>query len=115
MGRDLAKAAAGFEACRQSGNFNQTLQSRGEALVGVLGGCYDLDANVTAYSIKQFPLRVVDDVLVYLAIVGVKCLLDDSGGVFVAPHHTKALLLQWSISHGFSELDAHTAIGVFVF
>ncbi len=79
------------------------------------GAVSELDANVTAYSIKQFPLRVVDDVLVYLAIVGVKCLLDDSGGVFVAPHHMKPLLLQWSMSHGFSELDAHTAIGVFGF
>lgn len=92
-----------------------SLRDLGDILTLDGGAVNELDANVTAYSIKQFPLRVVDDVLVYLAIVGVKCLMDDSGGVFVAPHHTKALLLQWSISHGFSELDAHTAIGVFVF
>ena len=48
MRRDWTKAAAGFELCKHSGNFNQTLQLRGEVLVGVTGGCYDLDANETA-------------------------------------------------------------------
>jgi hypothetical protein len=46
--RDMAKAAAGFELCHLSGQFNPALLTRAEALAGVEGGCYDLDGNKTA-------------------------------------------------------------------
>ena len=46
--RDMAKAAAGFELCHLSGQFNPALPTRAEALAGVEGGCYDLDGNKTA-------------------------------------------------------------------
>ena len=74
----------------------------------------ELDASVSAYSIKQFPLRVLDDVLTYLAILGVLRMMNDVGGVLVAPPHIKPLLLQWAATHGFTELDAHTAIGEYL-
>jgi hypothetical protein len=44
--RDLSKAATGFELCRQSGRYDQTLQSRAEMLAGLIGGNYDIDANL---------------------------------------------------------------------
>jgi hypothetical protein len=46
--RDMCKAKAGFEMCRQSGNFNDVVQSRAEVLAGVTGDCYDYYANESA-------------------------------------------------------------------
>ena len=60
---------------------------------------------------RQFPLRVVHDVVGFLTLVGVLHMCDDAGGVLVAPPHIKPLLLAWAAAQGFSELDAHTAIG----
>ena len=88
-----------------------SLQELGDVLTLDGGAVGELDASVSAYSIKQFPLRVVSDVLVYLAVLGVARMVDDTGGAVVVPPHLQPLLLQWSAFQGFGELDAHTAIG----
>ncbi len=88
-----------------------SLQELGDVLTLDGGAVGELDASVSAYSIKQFPLRVVSDVLVYLAVLGVARMVDDTGGAVVVPPHLQPLLLQWAASKGFGELDAHTAIG----
>jgi hypothetical protein len=71
----------------------------------------ELDPGVSAYSIKQFPLRVVDDVLNYLGILGVVLMENDAGGVLVVPPHIKLSMLEWAATKGFTEHDAHSAIG----
>ena len=53
----------------------------------------------------------MSEALEYLSIVGVVRMVDDAGGALVAQPHLKPLLLQWAASQGFTELDAHTAIG----
>jgi hypothetical protein len=75
------------------------------------GAIGELDASTSAYSIKQFPLQVVNDVLGYLSVLGVARMVDDAGGVVVVPLHLRPLLLKWAASHGYSELDAFTLIG----
>ncbi len=88
-----------------------SLQELGDVLTLDGGAVAELDASVSAYSMKQFPLRVVSEVLAFLSIAGVTCMLDDEGAVMVVPPYLKPLLLHWAASQGFSELDAHTAIG----
>jgi hypothetical protein len=90
-------------------------QELGDVLTLDGGAVSELDAGVSAYSIKQFPVRVVDDVLGYLALIGVERMENDTGGVMVTPPHIKLLLLQWAASQGFTELDGHAAIGQFLF
>lgn len=58
--RDVAKARAGHEYCRQSQSFNMAIISRSEVLAGVEGGCYDYDANKAASKITQFFTGVAD-------------------------------------------------------
>ena len=60
---------------------------------------------------RQFPLRVVHDVISFIALLGVFHMRDDAAGVVVTPPHIKPLLLVWAAEKGFSELHAHTAIG----
>jgi hypothetical protein len=88
-----------------------SLQELGDVLTLDGGAVAELDASVSAYSIKQFPIRVVSEVLAFLSIAGVARMIDDGGGVMVVPPHLKPLLLQWAASQGFNELDAHAAIG----